>query len=57
MVDRVRQAYVPEVGRIEHRNMEIALLGPDDVLIVPVRIGICGSDVLAPSSPRRPQQP
>lgn len=45
MGDTVRQAFVPEVGRIEYRDLEVAAPGPGEVLIAPARIGICGSDV------------
>jgi L-iditol 2-dehydrogenase len=41
----IRQAFVPQVGRIEYRDVEIADPGPGEVLIRPARIGICGSDV------------
>jgi L-iditol 2-dehydrogenase len=43
--ETVRQAYVPTVGRIEYRQIEVGEPGPDEVLIEPARIGICGSDV------------
>jgi L-iditol 2-dehydrogenase len=41
----IRQAFVPAVGRIEYRDIEIADPGYGEVLIRPARIGICGSDV------------
>jgi L-iditol 2-dehydrogenase len=41
----IRQAFVPAVGRVEYRDIEIADPGPGEVLIRPARIGICGSDV------------
>lgn len=45
MGETIRQAFVPKVGRIEYRDVEIGVPGPGEVLIEPVRIGICGSDV------------
>ena len=45
MGESVRQAFVPEVGRIEYREIEVGEAGPGEVLIEPARIGICGSDV------------
>jgi L-iditol 2-dehydrogenase len=41
----IRQAFVPGIGRVEYRDIEIADPGPGEVLIRPARIGICGSDV------------
>jgi L-iditol 2-dehydrogenase len=45
MAETVRQACVPEVGRIEYRDVVVASPGPGEVLMRPGRIGICGSDV------------
>ena len=41
----MRQAFVPEVGRIEYREVERPSPGPGEVVIRVGRIGICGSDV------------
>mgnify|MGYP001822648345 CR=1 FL=1 len=45
MGQTARQAYVPEVGHIEYRDVEVGEPGPGEVLLEPARIGICGSDV------------
>ena len=45
MGEMVPQAYVPEVGRIEYREIEVQAPGPGEVRVRPARIGICGSDV------------
>ena len=41
----VRQAFVPAVGEVAYREMEVGDPGPGEVLMEPARIGICGSDV------------
>jgi len=43
--ETVRQAFVPEVGRVAYRDVAMPALGPGMVSIRPARIGICGSDV------------
>lgn len=45
MEETVRQAFVPDVGRVVYRDVTITSPGPGMVLMQPARIGICGSDV------------
>jgi L-iditol 2-dehydrogenase len=45
MVLVIRQAFVPEIGRVAYRDVEVSDPGPGQVLMRPARIGICGSDV------------
>ena len=40
----MRQAFVPEVGKVDYRDVATPEIGPDDVLIRVQRVGICGSD-------------
>lgn len=40
----MRQAYVPEIGKIAYRDVPVPRVGVSDVLIEVQSIGICGSD-------------
>ena len=41
----MKQAYVPEPGKIVYVDVEKPVIGPHEVLLKITRIGICGSDV------------
>jgi len=41
----MKQAYVPETGKIQYRDIEKPVIEPGYVIIRVSRIGICGSDV------------
>lgn len=45
MAMTVKQAFVPVVGKVAYREIEVHEPGPGEALVQPARIGICGSDV------------